>query len=1028
MKIGYINIRGLTNEKWNALLSSLETPMHSGVPSFDILFISETWFVDHRNHACHPLFLASSPNSRHREGGRQHGGLLALVTPSLRQSISSLCVNVHSISVSLSSNAGQLTVSAVYLPPSLSPSNVSSILASLPSPDIIIGDVNARYGRSFGDSASGPPQRKAVLDAHMARKHFIHLRPSVGFAHVDHAYISSSLASSSTTVLSFADSTLSTDHPMVTLSMAASSSDAMHAQVDEPARRYNLKYLSNAVTARYFGNAYDSLYGQHMTHLFSHIEETPPDVDGDDCQVIIDTMDSLLLDAVHCVSEHVLGSYKVNAMKKTDDLMTEALSDPSLQISPSTAARLFKRSQRSQCAQSKIISRNNSTTAVDDAVAFYEEAFASPAGTTQMPRSRSYAFQADPLLSNLYTEHSVKQAISSYPNSKSPGGDGVDALLLKTLTSTSTFFLKHATSLFRCCTKFGLTPRRWNEAIIYPIPKSSPPPPTNTIDTLRPISLTVLFRRIFERILLQAVTFAPEWASLRSFNPGQAGFRRGFSTLTQALLSHEGSVFNNAQIKVFIDLKQAYDRVPTSILLEKLSLRSPSNALLCLIDSLFSNCSSRLVINGILSRSFDRGRGLLQGSILSPWLFNIFIDDLADTLNPPNFLDTRVPVKALLFADDIQIQAKSADEAQQLLDRTSSWILQNHMEANLNKCGVITNFELLHPLTLTGSPLSVVQSYKYLGFPHEADGINWTLHLQRGMSRTNGTLNYLKSSGHVAGWPEWARLAVYKSIIRSLLEYGAPLVFQALLTPRSRPRKRRRSSNLSVSALLTELEACQKGALGWIFQCRPAPPIVLQSLTALSTLQSHFDDLAFRFTLHIRSIHIDHPLHFYLTKFADSLSARCTRHPLRAAFEQLPASPAGLKSKIRAFLLSRRLDVLSSSKSKLSSYILRSARIPSNGLAKLLFLKDSKIRSLAIKWHRNTLAIYTKCCQCDLPFRRSHIDTCFAEFIPPLAYEREYSPECALPGYTRLDYLLNRGDYEGFYSLWTSIAGHLVPL
>jgi hypothetical protein len=50
-------------------------------------------------------------------------------------------------------------------------------------------------------------------------------------------------------------------------------------------------------------------------------------------------------------------------------------------------------------------------------------------------------------------------------------------------------------------------------------------------------------------------------------------------------------------------------------------------------------------VNGFKSGLFRQGTGLPQGSVLEPFLFNIFIDDIADRLDTP----------FLLFADDLKI-------------------------------------------------------------------------------------------------------------------------------------------------------------------------------------------------------------------------------------------------------------------------------------------------------------------------------------------------------------------------------------
>ena len=85
-------------------------------------------------------------------------------------------------------------------------------------------------------------------------------------------------------------------------------------------------------------------------------------------------------------------------------------------------------------------------------------------------------------------------------------------------------------------------------------------------------------------------------------------------------------------------------------------MRCPTYVLL-LLQGLLHNCCCRIVVNGRLSMPIARKRGLLQGSVLSPWLFNIFIDDLARTIEQECCYGN-APA-GLFFADDIQLQGEA---------------------------------------------------------------------------------------------------------------------------------------------------------------------------------------------------------------------------------------------------------------------------------------------------------------------------------------------------------------------------------
>ena len=115
--------------------------------------------------------------------------------------------------------------------------------------------------------------------------------------------------------------------------------------------------------------------------------------------------------------------------------------------------------------------------------------------------------------------------------------------------------------------------------------------------------------------------------------------------------------YNNKGKKVyacFVDFQKAFDSVWRTGLFYKLIKNNMSLNFIKLIQNMYekTNCSIKLK-NGT-SRSFQTCRGVQQGCILSPRLFNIFINDI-----PPLFRNDCDPLKlgdetlsCLMYADD----------------------------------------------------------------------------------------------------------------------------------------------------------------------------------------------------------------------------------------------------------------------------------------------------------------------------------------------------------------------------------------
>ena len=130
--------------------------------------------------------------------------------------------------------------------------------------------------------------------------------------------------------------------------------------------------------------------------------------------------------------------------------------------------------------------------------------------------------------------------------------------------------------------------------------------------------------------------------------PHQSGFRPNDSCIYQ-LISIVHNIYadfdHNPSLEVrgnFLDISKAFDKVWHEGLLYKLESLGISRKLLNLFRSFLNDRHQRVVLNGQLSDWAPILAGVLQGSILGPLFFLIYINDLPDNLN----------LLAKLFADD----------------------------------------------------------------------------------------------------------------------------------------------------------------------------------------------------------------------------------------------------------------------------------------------------------------------------------------------------------------------------------------
>lgn len=132
---------------------------------------------------------------------------------------------------------------------------------------------------------------------------------------------------------------------------------------------------------------------------------------------------------------------------------------------------------------------------------------------------------------------------------------------------------------------------------------------------------------------------------------------------------------------IFFDFSKAFDLVDHEILLEKLQKLLPS-WLVSWIAAYLSDRVQRVVVNNIVTKWKKVEAGVIQGSVLRPILFLLFIADLNDELRPNTNLQK--------YADDIlaYIIGKFIPDGlpQAITDAISRWCIKNKMRLNTDKC------------------------------------------------------------------------------------------------------------------------------------------------------------------------------------------------------------------------------------------------------------------------------------------------------------------------------------------------------
>ena len=293
----------------------------------------------------------------------------------------------------------------------------------------------------------------------------------------------------------------------------------------------------------------------------------------------------------------------------------------------------------------------------------------------------------DDNLQHTYNEHinifEVKKAVGGAKMGKAAGFDNIPTTVLKNDTAISFLHI-----LFNICFDNGFVPSDWGKCVINPIPKSST---SDRRDPLyyRGISLAPAMYNLYCSVLNRRLS---SWSEQHGkLTDVQNGFRKGRST-TDHILSLTNIIDTRKRLRkptfcAFIDFRKAYDTINRNILWKRLSNIGISGKMFSAIKSLYLSVRSCVRVNSYKTDWFDVQCGLRQGCVLSPLLFNLFINDLAVFLKS---LDLGISLgDEKISADDIVLLAESSDELQLLLNALDEWCGRNDMSVNTAKSNVI---------------------------------------------------------------------------------------------------------------------------------------------------------------------------------------------------------------------------------------------------------------------------------------------------------------------------------------------------
>jgi hypothetical protein len=308
------------------------------------------------------------------------------------------------------------------------------------------------------------------------------------------------------------------------------------------------------------------------------------------------------------------------------------------------------------------------------------------------------------------SEAEVERAIREMRNGRSPGIDNITVEMIKAAGEIGTKWIHR---IILNVWKQKRIPEDWRKGIIVPIFKKGD---RKACNNYRGVTLMCQCAKLYEKI----IEFRLKRSIENNLREEQCGFRAGRSAIEAIFTIRQimerrwesGEVMH----MVFIDLEKAYDRLPRRKVWECLKKRGVSNSLTDRIQSTYEKNVSCVQTNVGRSEWFEVREGVRQGSVLSPSLFLIVMDELLRAVEKNENMDSRT----LIYADDILIWGESREEIQEKVNRWDEETEKMGLKISWEKSEVMTmerkksNRDIVG-IKLKGKEMKETDKFKYLG-------------------------------------------------------------------------------------------------------------------------------------------------------------------------------------------------------------------------------------------------------------------------------------------------------------------------
>ena len=264
------------------------------------------------------------------------------------------------------------------------------------------------------------------------------------------------------------------------------------------------------------------------------------------------------------------------------------------------------------------------------------------------------------------------------------------------------------------------------------------------ITNYRPISNLCSCSKIYEKLILNRINNIQTNSKVDLTGKSQHGFKSNHSTLTAGLriqsLIARAVDDDMSALMASLDLSAAFDVVNIELLLERLKILGLPPDVVTLIDVWLKGRYFYVSLDGDNSFVHESNTGTVQGSILGPILFSLFVSPLIDL------------AKITLFADDNYVIVWNKHRGDLIIEMTAKlsliikWFKDSGLKVNESKtelCLFHRKDQLPIEIDINNTKLISKNSINVLGITFDSK-LNWQNQIENVITKAKKALHAIK--------------------------------------------------------------------------------------------------------------------------------------------------------------------------------------------------------------------------------------------------------------------------------------------